>query len=152
MRHLEPEAIRELFAHHDIRCTKQREDIYAVLRASMTHPTAEELCREVRVMQPGLSLATVYNTLETFTKHGLCRRLGSASSVGGASRYDADVSHHVHIVSESGEVRDLPGELAAELMEQIPAELLERIERATGCRIDRVNIDLVGRPGVMAGE
>ncbi len=143
MHTMEPEAIRELFARHDIRCTKQREDIYSVLHTSESHPTAEELCREVRGIQPGLSLATVYNTLETFTKHGLCRRLGSASSTGGACRYDADVSHHVHVVTEAGGVRDLPAALAEELLSRIPPELIGQIERAMGVRIDRINIDLV---------
>jgi Fe2+ or Zn2+ uptake regulation protein len=143
MHTIEPDAIRELFARHNIRCTKQREDIYSVLHSSMTHPTAEELCRDVRTIQPGLSLATVYNTLETFTKHGLCRRLGSVSTANGACRYDADMSHHVHIIDNEGAVQDLPEALANELMSKIPPEMLRRIEAEMGIRISRVNIDLV---------
>ena len=145
MHTLEPDAFRELFARHNIRCTKQREDIYSVLHSSMSHPTAEELCRDVRMIQPGVSLATVYNTLETFTKHGLCRRLGTVSSASGACRYDADMTHHVHVVDGEGLVTDLPETLAHELMSKIAPEILRRIESEMGVRIDRINIDLVAQ-------
>ena len=60
--------LRDLLAQHDIRLTRQREEIYAALAATKAHPTAEELLRAVRSSHPGISLATVYNTLETFTR------------------------------------------------------------------------------------
>ncbi|MGE3108047.1 MAG: Fur family transcriptional regulator [Phycisphaerales bacterium] len=152
MRHLEPDQIRAEFSRREIRCTKQREDIYAVLCASESHPTAEEIFREVRSVQPGLSLATVYNTLETFTEHGLCRKVGLAPGAGGACRYDADMSHHVHLVNAAGDVRDVPGHLAEELISRISPELLRRLERELGVRVTRVNIDVLvdsrGRGGV----
>ncbi|MEC9373006.1 MAG: transcriptional repressor, partial [Planctomycetota bacterium] len=69
---------RTLFARHGLRCTRQRLDVYTALAAAKDHPTAEDLYFRVRAEQPGLSLSTVYNTLETFCRHGLCRRLPTA--------------------------------------------------------------------------
>ena len=48
MQTLETTRIRELFSHHGIRCTRQREDIYAALHASRAHPTADELFQDAR--------------------------------------------------------------------------------------------------------
>ena len=75
--------LRELFRAHGLRCTRQRERIYEALASSTSHPTAEELHLAVRDADGGLSLATVYNTLEAFTERGLCRRVPSASTSGG---------------------------------------------------------------------
>ncbi len=143
---LEPSQIRELFVRHGIRCTKQREEIYASLRAVCTHPTAEELFHDVRKSQPGLSLATIYNTLEVFTRHGLCRRLAAASGAGAPCRYDADLSDHSHLVTPGGQVSDLPEELGREIMQHIPRDLIRRVEQATGARIQRLNIDFIAAP------
>lgn len=143
---LEPTQIRELFAAHGIRCTRQREEIYTSLRAVQTHPTAEELFHDVRKSQPGLSLATIYNTLEVFTRHGLCRRLAAASGAGAPCRYDADLSDHSHLVMPEGQVMDLPQELGREIMDHLPHDLIRRVEQATGSRIQRLNIDFIASP------
>jgi Fe2+ or Zn2+ uptake regulation protein len=149
---LEPSQIRELFARHGIRCTRQREEIYSSLRAVNTHPTAEELFNGVRRSQPGLSLATIYNTLEVFTRHGLCRRLAAASGAGSPCRYDADISDHSHLVTPEGEVSDIPEDLGREVLQHIPPGLIRRVEQATGRRIQRLNIDFIAAPAPAAGS
>jgi len=143
---LDPDIIRERFSQHGIRCTKQREDIYAVLLASREHPTADELCREVRVSQPGLSLATVYNTLEIFTKRGLCRRLGNAIPAGGAGsacRYDADLHEHAHLLTSDGRVHDVPEHLTRLVLDHIPRDVVNRIETEMGVKVERLSIDFI---------
>ena len=138
---------RALLARHGIRATRQREVIYAALAASHEHPTAEELLRAVRVFQPGLSLATVYNTLETFTRAGLCRKV-CMSAAGGACRYDADLSDHLHAVTPDGRVWDIPSDLGEAVLGHIPEELIRQIEERMGVRIERVSVDfLVAPPG-----
>jgi Fur family peroxide stress response transcriptional regulator len=90
-----------------VRPTRQRELVYAALAATKTHPTAEELLTAVRAADPGVSQATVYNTLETLTGCGLARRLPSRTA-GGPCRYDADVRPHVHLTLPDGRVIDAP--------------------------------------------
>lgn len=148
MESLRPAQIRELLARHGVRCTRQREGIYAMLRSSVSHPTAEELFNEVRKSQPGVSLATIYNTLDAFTRHGLCRRLHSTTSAGSPSRYDADLSDHSHLVTADGQVRDLPADLGREVLQYLPLDLVRRVEQAMNTRVQRLSIDFIAAPGV----
>ncbi|MEM8756199.1 MAG: Fur family transcriptional regulator [Planctomycetota bacterium] len=132
------DAIRGLLRSRGLRVTQQRERLYAALAASTRHPSADELFCEVRHLQRGLSLATVYNTLEVFAEVGLCRKIPSD----GVARYDADVSDHIHIHMADGRVIDVPGALGDRLLSAIrPADLAE-IERELGVKIDGLNLDL----------
>ncbi|MFG0328557.1 MAG: Fur family transcriptional regulator [Phycisphaerales bacterium] len=139
------EEVRKLFAERGLRCTKQRLAIYRALAATRSHPTAEELHDIVQHDARGLSLATVYNTLEALCDAGLCRRLPVTR---GSSRYDADLHPHLHVVDrESGRYIDVPDDLGRELLEQIRPEVLEQIEHRLGVRIDRVSLNLLGAVG-----
>ena len=151
---MEDQSVRNLFAQRKIRCTKQREQVYAALWASKEHPTAEELFHSVRSSAPGISLATIYNALETFTKFGLCRKLapGQAASGANAFRYDADVHDHAHVLTGSGHVRDLPSDLSDRVIASIPRDLLHEVEQRMGVRIERMNLELVEGPGQPAPE
>jgi len=100
----------------------------------------------VRRADPGLSLATVYNTLEAFSAHGLCRKLPGQGE-NGASRYDADCTPHVHVTLASGEIIDVPDELGGELLDRIGEADLERLGRALGVRITGVELKLEGERG-----
>lgn len=133
---------RALFRRQGLRCTKQREVIYRTLLACKSHPTAEELHDQVRADEPGLSLATVYNTLEVFSTRGLCRCLPSVIG-GGAARYDADLSDHVHLTTPDGKVLDVPDDLSERLLDGLSEELIAELERRTGLRIGRISLQLV---------
>lgn len=138
------EPARELMEKHGLRCTRQRELVYSALAASKAHPTAEELFQAVQRGEPGMSLATVYNTLEAFSKLGLCRRFpGVAGS--NACRYDAEVQEHAHVVTPDGKVVDVPEDLSRRLMSSLPPEVLAEIERRMGVRVERVRLQLDGR-------
>jgi Fe2+ or Zn2+ uptake regulation protein len=142
-------ATRDLFARHALRCTRQREAIYHALASTDTHPTAEELFVLVRRADPSVSLATVYNTLEAFVRRGLARRLTGVPGErpGGAApaRYDADTRDHIHFVAADGRVRDVPSDLSRRLVECLPPDLVDELERRMGVRVDRVRIELAGR-------
>jgi len=137
--------VRSIFERHGLRCTRQRERIYAALACTNAHPTAEELFKSVQDGEPGLSLATVYNTLEAFTECGLVRRIPCPSG-SGACRYDADVSDHVHVTSADGRVMDLPSDLSDRLLRAVPASVLAEMERRLGVRVETVNIQIVAEP------
>lgn len=133
---------RELFNRHGLRCTDQRLALYEALRGCTSHPTADELYQMVRVTTDRLSLATVYNTLETFSKAGICRRIPMA---GAATRYDADVSDHLHVrLQGEGVIHDVPADLGARFLDRLPQEVIRQIEERLGVRIDHVQVQLVG--------
>jgi Fe2+ or Zn2+ uptake regulation protein len=142
--------IRELFTRHDLRWTKQREEVYAALAASESHPTAEELFNLVGPREAsagddgGTSLATVYNTLEALVRCGLARRFSAAGEgCGIAHRYDADMSNHAHLVGVDGGVRDLPDDLSQRVIDAIPRDIIEQIEHRLGVSIGRTSIEFV---------
>lgn len=138
--------VRNLFRNRGLRCTRQREEVYRALAASHTHPTADELFHSVRTesddtVASGLSLATVYNTLEAFVNAGICQRVPSP---GNAGRYDADVHDHVHLTLPDGQVIDLPEDLSSRVTSLLTPELIAEIEQRTGARIEGVQVQFLG--------
>ncbi len=72
------------------------------------HVTAEELHREAVDADLSVSLATVYNTLNQFTRAGLLREV---IADGTKAFYDTNVSDHYHFYSEKdGRLIDIPGD------------------------------------------
>jgi Fe2+ or Zn2+ uptake regulation protein len=141
------EPTRILLARHGLRCTRQREMLYECLAGSKAHPTAEELFQMASARagrnDEALSLATVYNTLEVFTDRGLCRRLSSPS---GACRYDADMRDHVHVATPDGRVCDLPDDLSHRLLQNLPSDLKDEIEKRLGIRVHGLSVQVSAAP------
>ena len=99
------------------RFTEQRAAVYRYLAGTDVHPTADEVYSAVRRDLPGISLATVYKSLETLVGCGLAVKLTYADA---SSRYDGrtDPHHHAHCVS-CGAVTDVPGELPTHEIEAL---------------------------------
>lgn len=142
--------IKSLLHKHDLRCTRQRVLLYAALSASKTHPTAEALLDLVRAQDPGLSLATVYNTLDVLVERGLARRIPSAN--GGPTRYDADTSTHAHVTTTQGDVLDLPTDLSARLLAGICPQALRELESRLGVRIANLDLRVIVSPPAAAPD
>lgn len=137
-----PGDYRALFAAHGLRCTRQRQVVYAALASTREHPTAETIYESVREEhgEAGISLATVYNTLETLSKRGLCRKLATP---GGPTRFDAITDEHVHVVSPDGSMLDLPDDLSARIMAGVrDPDLIAEIEKRLGVTVGRISIHL----------
>ena len=92
------------------RYTEQRGAVYRFLSGTTTHPNADEVFQEVRGQVPGISLATVYKSLETLVNCGLASKLTYGD---GSARYDGrtDPHHHARCIG-CGSVTDAPGELS----------------------------------------
>ena len=92
------------------RFTEQRAAVYHYLACTDVHPTADEVFRAVRQDLPGISLATVYKSLETLVG---CRLAVKLTYAGQSSRYDGrtDPHHHARCVV-CGRVIDLPGDIS----------------------------------------
>ena len=91
------------------RFTEQRAAVYRYLAITDVHPTADEVFLAVRSGLPGISLATVYKSLETLVGCGLAVKLTFADE---SSRYDGrtDPHHHARCLA-CGRVTDIPGEI-----------------------------------------
>ncbi len=73
--------------------SKQREQILRYLKSVKTHPTAEDIYKEVRKISPNISLGTIYRNLEFLSNSGNINRIKIA---GDKDRFDYDTSHHYH--------------------------------------------------------
>jgi len=76
----------------------QRQTIYDLLAATPDHPTASDIIERLKADGHNFAYATVYNTLKYLTEAGLIHEL---KLDGDASRYDARIEDHQHIVCTS---------------------------------------------------
>jgi Fur family peroxide stress response transcriptional regulator len=96
----------ERISHSGHRLTPQRRGVYDVLLAERDHPTATEVFLRAKKRIPGISLATVYNCLETLVDCGLAKQVNVDRD---ATRYCANLKDHGHFVCERcGKVHDIP--------------------------------------------
>ena len=96
----------ETIAGRGLRMTEQRRAVYDALMAQRDHPTAVEVFMRVKGKMPSISLATVYNCLETLTDCGLVKHVHHDRE---PSRYCANLDEHAHFFCEKcGSVTDLP--------------------------------------------
>ena len=75
--------------------TRQRQAVLEVIRGAEEHLTANEVFEGARRLLPGISFATVYNSLRYLKQEGL---IGEVRFGTDASRYDRTVSRHDHAV------------------------------------------------------
>ena len=78
-----------------LKITPQRLAIFKILKDNKSHPCAEEIYLKVRKEFPTISLATVYQTLDTLENIGGIRVLRFDKK---RTRYDADLSLHHHLI------------------------------------------------------
>lgn len=89
-----------------LRMTEQRRAVYDALMTERDHPTAVDVFTRVRSRMPGISLATVYNCLETLTECGLVKTVNLDR---GPARFCPNLEEHAHFHCEKcGTVLDLP--------------------------------------------
>lgn len=132
----------QILASHGLRCTRQRLAVLQALESTREHPTAEQLYQMVLKICPGVSLATVYNTLEVFCKAGLVLKL---PGLDGLARFDATTTRHVHLRDlTTHRVTDLPDELSQAVFQVFSPELLQQIESQMGFRVRQIHIELLG--------
>lgn len=129
-----PETL-DVLRTHGIKATPQRLAILEYIQNAQGHPRADEVFRHVRQLFPGMSKATVYNTLNTLVEKEL---LLQVPSTGGYCRFEARLEHHYHVVCQQcGRIEDYPA--AAEV-----ADLHARVEEHTGFLVRGHRLDFMG--------
>lgn len=85
--------------------TKQRSAVLRVIRESEIHLTANEVFENARRRLPGISFATVYNSLHYLKSEGL---IGEVRIGTDATRYDKNLTRHDHAsCNKCGKLVDL---------------------------------------------
>lgn len=98
-----------------LRSTRQREVVYSVVAIAKDHPTADEIFVRSRMEMPTISLATVYNCLETLSECSLIRQVNFERE---STRYEPNLQPHAHFYcDQTGRVMDV----------QLPDDLFERL-------------------------
>jgi Fe2+ or Zn2+ uptake regulation protein len=116
------------------RVTSQRLVLYRVLEELGRHANAEEIARVSSERLPGLSLPTVYATLELFEGLGLIRRVDAG---GPAALFDPRTEPHAHFACRRcGTVSDLDA--------AVDSSAAQLAARATGAEPDHVEVVLRG--------
>ncbi|MCM1313448.1 MAG: transcriptional repressor [Bacteroides sp.] len=86
--------------------TKPRVAILEYLMTQYTHPTVDDIYRNLVVKIPTLSRTTVYNVVKLFTEHGLVNTLGIDER---NVCVDGDTVPHGHFFcKECGRIIDVP--------------------------------------------
>ncbi len=89
--------------------TKQREVVLRVIKDAGHHPTANEVFAAAKDLLPGISFATVYNSLKYLKEAGLIAEIMFGS---GASRFDRMTDRHDHaICTKCGKLVDIEMDL-----------------------------------------
>ena len=76
-----------------LRVTPQRIAIFDLLQGDSTHPSAEEMYRRLSRKYPGMSFATVYNTLSKLVRAGEIQELDIDPD---RKRFDPCARRHYH--------------------------------------------------------
>jgi Fe2+ or Zn2+ uptake regulation protein len=113
--------------------TSQRREIIRVLSRDRSHPGAMEILRKVRKIVPGISMSTVYYTLDMLKKEGLIRELEYYDT---DNRYDINVSDHINLVcTKCRKITDFTGVLPS---------FSRVVEKETGFKPARVRFEYYG--------
>jgi Fur family transcriptional regulator, peroxide stress response regulator len=99
--------------------TKQRRAVLQVIQNCEAHLTANEVFDLARGVLPGISFATVYNSLRYLKQEGL---IGEVRFGADAARYDRTLTRHDHaICSKCNELVDLELSVPRSLIESAAA-------------------------------
>ena len=132
--------IEALCHERGLRITDQRRIIARVLSESSDHPDVEKLYERAVLLDPGISIATVYRTVRLFEEAGILDRHDFGD---GRSRYEASPeAHHDHMIDvETGKVIEfVDPELEAlqrRIAERLGFRLVDHRMELYGVRLDR---------------
>jgi Fur family ferric uptake transcriptional regulator len=120
-----------------LRMTEQRRVIARVLDQSLDHPDVDELHNRASAVDPKISIATVYRTMNLFEEIGIVERHDFRD---GRSRYESvPDEHHDHLIDlKSGQIIEFNSP-------EIEA-LQERIAREHGFKLVDHRLELYGIP------
>jgi Fur family ferric uptake transcriptional regulator len=114
--------IERLCSKHGLRMTGQRRIIARVLSEARDHPDVEEVHRRAHAVDSGISLSTVYRTINLFESKGIVERHAFGR---GRARFEEKArAHHDHLIDvDTGRVIEFRNEDIERLQERIARDL-----------------------------
>ncbi len=135
------EELRRALERGGSRYTRQRGEVFAYLRSTHNHPTAEDVFTAVRRRIPNISLATVYKALDALVAAGAAAKVPNPD---GPARYDCRSDSHYHFrCTRTGQVRDLDTPFDAHLLDKLDPSLVENLRRQ-GFEVTDYRLELLG--------
>lgn len=134
--------LEDLCIQKGLKMTDQRRVISRVLSEATDHPDVEEVHRRSIVIDPRISIATVYRTMRLFEEAQVIDRLDFGD---GRARYEEKRDeHHDHLINlQTGEVVEFTNEVLEKLKHAIARELGYDL---VGHRLELFGIPLARRP------
>ncbi|MBI5691983.1 MAG: transcriptional repressor [Verrucomicrobia bacterium] len=127
------DSLSQRLADSGLRATPQREVVYNVLLKKRDHPTADEVFARVKTELPTISLATVYNCLETLVQCNLVRAVNFERS---PTRYCPNLQPHAHFHDEqTGRTFDI----------DLPPEVLNQVNTVLPHGFDASSVEITFR-------
>ena len=116
------ESIEKKCLDKGVKLTDQRKVIAKVMSDSNDHPNVDELYKRVSIIDPKISIATVYRTVKLFEESGI---LTKHDFKGGKARYEEHPDdHHDHLIDvQSGEIVEFVNEEIEKLQETVAEKL-----------------------------
>lgn len=115
------------------RITQQREAILKVLASTDAHPSARQVFQEAKKEYSGISLATVYNTLEILVKRGLIKVMDYQYT---DNRHETNLDPHINLIcTVCGKIQDFGEGLS------IPEE---SVKKKLGFEVQEYRIEYYG--------
>ncbi len=114
------DTLNRKLASAGLRSTRQREVVYEAILSKRDHPTADEVFARVKQDMPTISLATVYNCLDTLVQCDLVKHVHIERE---STRYCPNLTEHAHFHdNETGTIYDiqLDGETISKLESLLP--------------------------------
>lgn len=114
--------IEQICADKGLRMTDQRRTIAQVLSDSMDHPDVDLLYKRATVLDPNISIATVYRTVRLFEEANILEKHDFGD---GRARYEeTSNNHHDHLINiKNGEVIEFYNDEIERLKIKIAKEL-----------------------------
>lgn len=132
-----PSVLERRCIEKGLKMTEQRRIIARVLSESTDHPDVELLYRRASEVDPHISMATVYRTVNLFAETGIIERHDFRD---GRARYEEQPEeHHDHLI-------DLRTGKVVEFSNQAIEELQNRIARELGYKLVDHRLELYGVP------
>ena len=112
------ETIEEKCLAKGVKLTEQRKIIAKVLSSSKDHPDVDELYKRVLIIDPNISIATVYRTIKLFADERIVTKHGFK---GVKARYEElSESHHDHLIDiKTGEIIEFVDDEIEKLQKKI---------------------------------
>ena len=128
-------SLEERCAASGLKMTGQRKTILKVLDDADDHPSVEVIYDRAKAIDPSISMATVYRTLNLLDELQLIIRRDFNEKF---SRYDINTEHHHHLIDvENGDV--------IEFQNQEIEDMKKRIAKSLGYDLVECKLELYGR-------